>query len=247
MNSVLFSKDPPMLGDLSEQDIPQPIDGLGLVVKCPITGNPAPSITWTRYSDIDEERELLLPEELEFLSLYNSSWRVDSWRKEYNGFYLCCGTNVLGHTCYSDISTFRIFSERKWTIMVALCLTIVLFVTQVCNTAIMETGSIHGPNELDLGASFTIKCEYSASTMDQPPQWYYRRNNHKTLTLIRNLNHGHYNISYSHFSDSCVWTSELYVRNFTFNQVGEYICFHGINNESLTVDVKGMLFEFSLA
>ena len=95
------------------QSVPDPISGRGLSVDCPIRGNPAPVVQWTRYSDIDQAYVLPWPSEIEFRDQLNSSWVVDKWSSEFNGFYICCGANILNETCYHNTITFRLFSEGE--------------------------------------------------------------------------------------------------------------------------------------
>ncbi len=104
--TVYTCADPPM--EIELQQVPEPILGRGLTIDCPIKGNPTPLITWTRYSDIDQANILSLSEDIIF---DNSSWTVNKWTNQLNGFYECCGENILGQICYHNIITFRLFTE----------------------------------------------------------------------------------------------------------------------------------------
>lgn len=87
--------------------------GQPLTLSCPIDANPPALYTWTAFENIDEFRQQDLPANLIYQSGDRRSWSVDVWSTEYNGFYVCCAGNVLGETCFRNITNFFFRADSK--------------------------------------------------------------------------------------------------------------------------------------
>ena len=240
--------DPPKEDNLDF--IPDPVVGRPITVTCPVTGNPPPIISWIRYNDIDQNTALTLPTELEFLDERQTMWIIDKWEEEFNGFYKCCGTNVLGKTCYHDTGTFRLFDEgRKLTLAcVGRAVTVIMFqllssIYVACDLAIDEEGHIKtldNRNLYELGSTLTVTCRYTNAYMDQPPLWYHRSFIQSSDSRIPFIGSSHYNISYKYKDNSCSWITNLTISNLTLQETGVFTCAHSTNVVEISIDLEGM-------
>ena len=92
-------------------------------------------------------------------------------------------------------------------------------------------------NEIAPGDDIVIECYISNTYCDQPPVWMRLVNNRYSLVSLESSNF----VAFTEFNEqTCSWTSELEILDFTSLLAGEYACRHGneINNITLEMGRK---------
>lgn len=184
---------------------------------CPISGQPSPHITWYRYSDIDSSHALPLPPH----ASNTTSWSVSEWQEDYNGYYVCCGANVHGNTCYTDLAHHRLFASP-------------------CDSAASPLAHTYRtPNKEAYVAGATVATTCIVSNMERSlwqPVWYHRLDD-RSVRLDTNTT-GHYTTG--HYSPTtCSWHSTLTLLDIGSNEAGTYTCAYYDTIANTTITIAG--------